>query len=176
MHPPLLMHRYCTLVGIDSPSAYTCTCRAGCTPLGASLCVCPNGAGFAMERLSGPYFMNIVDVSYAPNGDIVVLDNDFYRLKRFNPFGAYLSEFGSFGSAPGQFLKGPLDSAIDGDGNIYVAEVNTAVQRVQVRGAGGLAGAVMIRVTQQSVHHLCVTHGCGAPPSLPDMRAPFCHA
>lgn len=62
---------------------------------------------------------------------VYVVDTGNGRVQVFSGDGAYLSQFGSTGSAAGQFL-GPADVDIDGNGEIHVTDQYN--QRVQVFG------------------------------------------
>lgn len=69
------------------------------------------------------------DVAFLPNGDILVADGyQNSRVVKFDKEGRYLSEWGTWGSGPGQFnqLHG---IAVDADQRIYVNDrVNSRVQ------------------------------------------------
>jgi len=53
------------------------------------------------------------------------------RIQVFTDAGAYLGQWGSAGGGPGQF-RGPIGIAIDGPGNVFVADTNNG--RIQVFG------------------------------------------
>jgi hypothetical protein len=56
-------------------------------------------------------------------GNIYVADTDNHRIQKLGPDGTPLAQWGSLGSAPGQF-EYPQGIALDGAGNIYVADTN----------------------------------------------------
>jgi tripartite motif-containing protein 71 len=52
-------------------------------------------------------------------------------VEKFTSSGAYLAQWGSLGSGPGQFQH-PLGVAVDAGGNVYVADAG--LDRIQVFG------------------------------------------
>ncbi len=60
-------------------------------------------------------------VFVARDGRVYVADTHYARVQIFDPNGAPLAMFGSFGEGPGQFIL-PTDVAIDDEGFIYVSE------------------------------------------------------
>jgi len=87
--------------------------------------------GTADEPGTGPkHFYKPTDVAIAPNGDIYVTDGyGNARVAHFDRHGRFLNEWGSLGTAPGQFS---LVHALvcDSHERLYVADRNNA--RVQV--------------------------------------------
>ena len=76
------------------------------------------------------HFGGPTDIAFFPNGDFIISDG--YRngrIVRFDKAGKYLSEFGTRGSAPGQFLQ-IHGVTIDARGRIYAADRGN--HRVQV--------------------------------------------
>jgi DNA-binding beta-propeller fold protein YncE len=65
-----------------------------------------------------------------PKGEILVADTHYHRVLRYSPDGALLSQFGSEGGAPGQFLY-PTCIAVGADGSLYVSEYGGS-DRIQV--------------------------------------------
>ena len=79
----------------------------------------------------GPYqFGSPTSLAFFPNGDFLLGDGyGNSRVVKFNQAGEYLGEWGSLGSAPGQFDI-PHNVAIGPDGRVYVAD--RANHRIQV--------------------------------------------
>jgi DNA-binding beta-propeller fold protein YncE len=65
-----------------------------------------------------------------PKGEILVADTHYHRVLRYTPDGALLSQFGSEGSGPGQFLY-PTSIAVGPDGSLYISEYG-GCDRIQV--------------------------------------------
>lgn len=65
-----------------------------------------------------------------PKGELWVADTHYHRILHYSPDGALLSEFGTEGNGPGQFLY-PTGIAMDGEGLIYVSEYG-GNDRIQV--------------------------------------------
>ncbi len=63
-------------------------------------------------------------------GELLVADTHYHRILRYSPDGVLLSEFGSEGSGPGQFLY-PTNIAIGPDGSLYISEYG-GTDRIQV--------------------------------------------
>jgi len=61
------------------------------------------------------------DIAVAPDGDVYVADGSNHRVQVFSPHGEFLSQFGSFGTEPGQF--GAIEEIIAApDGSVYVRD------------------------------------------------------
>lgn len=60
-------------------------------------------------------------LTVAPDGRVFVADTHYARVKIFDPNGAPLATFGTFGHGPGQFIL-PTDVAVDAAGDIFVSE------------------------------------------------------
>lgn len=65
-----------------------------------------------------------------PGGDLLVADTHYHRILRYTSEGVLVREFGSEGSAPGQFLY-PTGVAIGPDGSLFVSEYGGS-DRIQV--------------------------------------------
>lgn len=68
-------------------------------------------------------------------GELWVADTHYHRILHYSPDGELLSEFGSEGTGPGQFLY-PTGIAIGADGSIFVSEYG-GNDRIQVFTPGG---------------------------------------
>jgi DNA-binding beta-propeller fold protein YncE len=60
-------------------------------------------------------------IAVGPDGQVYVSDSGNYRIEVFSATGAFIRQFGSLGSAEGQFLT-PFDLAADTAGNVYVVD------------------------------------------------------
>jgi len=65
-----------------------------------------------------------------PKGELWVADTHYHRVLHYSPEGALLSEFGSEGTGPGQFLY-PTGIAVGPDGSLFVSEYG-GNDRIQV--------------------------------------------
>jgi sugar lactone lactonase YvrE len=77
-------------------------------------------------------------LAFGLDGSLFVCDQVNHRAQRFTPEGKFLSKWGEYGAAPGQFgapekpysrVGGPCLAAIDRDGNLYTTE--PTVGRIQ---------------------------------------------
>jgi DNA-binding beta-propeller fold protein YncE len=114
----LLMWGY----GVDNGSAMPQVCTSGCQAGLAG----PGPGQFASASPAG------VAVDAADN--VYLADRNNHRIQKFTSGGAFLDEFGSFGSPEGQ-LSQPEGVAVDSAGNVYVAELGN--DRVQMFNAAG---------------------------------------
>jgi DNA-binding beta-propeller fold protein YncE len=60
-------------------------------------------------------------IAVGPDGQVYVSESGNYRIEVFSATGKYIRQFGSLGSAEGQFLA-PFDLAVDTVGNVYVVD------------------------------------------------------
>ncbi len=74
-------------------------------------------------------------LSVGPDGNVYVADTHYHRVVVFAPTGRELRQWGSEGTAPGQFIF-PTDIAFDAAGQIYVSEYgdNDRIQVFDSRG------------------------------------------
>ena len=74
-------------------------------------------------------------LAFAPGGDLYVADQFTHVVQRFAPAGRFLGQWGSYGSAPGQF--GAVDGlAVDAAGDVYVLDSTHArVERFAASGS-----------------------------------------
>ncbi|WP_243058769.1 SMP-30/gluconolactonase/LRE family protein [Nocardioides sp. SR21] len=105
------------------------------------------------------------------NDRLVVADTGRDRILIYSFTGTLLDEFGEYGTADGQ-LASPRDVAVDGAGNIYVADAeNNRIQKFNSAGdwqwtRGGLANGAQtlntpIGVTWDSQHNLLLSTSTG---------------
>lgn len=74
-------------------------------------------------------------VSVAPNGHVWVADTHYFRVMEYDADGNLLSQFGSYGQEPGQFIY-ITDIAFAPNGDMYVSEYG-GNDRIQVFGPDG---------------------------------------
>ena len=82
---------------------------------------------------------NVEDGAYgsiaaAPDGKVYVSDSDNHRVQVFSADGDFVRQFGSFGTAAGQFAL-PFDLSVDAEGNAYV--LDDILQRISKFGPDG---------------------------------------
>jgi DNA-binding beta-propeller fold protein YncE len=113
----------------------------GALPSGARAAACP-GAGAcpwthvdSFGDVGGGDFRAPVGVAADAGGNLYVIENDTHRVQKLDPTGGYVSEWGRFGSAEGEF-KWAADIAVDAaHGAVYVADNdNNRIQKFDVDG------------------------------------------
>ena len=55
------------------------------------------------------------------NGNVYVVDTNYFRVQVFDSEGTYLRKFGQLGDNPGDFSR-PKGIAVDSEGHVYVAD------------------------------------------------------
>jgi DNA-binding beta-propeller fold protein YncE len=86
-------------------------------------------------RAFGGYFGGPTDIAWDSSGNIFVSDGYVNsRMTKFDPDGNFLMDWGSYGSAPGQFDL-PHAMQIDRNNNVYVADRSN--RRIQVFDTNG---------------------------------------
>ncbi len=75
-----------------------------------------NGAGGSFTEPWGP--------ALDDSGNVYIPDLYNRRIVKFDANGNFITMWGSYGSAHGQFNGGPFDVAVDAGGNVYTVEVN----------------------------------------------------
>ena len=78
------------------------------------------------------------DLCLTPEGTILVTDTHYSRIMEFTISGTVVNEFGTYGSANGEFIY-PVGICMDNDGNIYVSEYgdNNRIQKFDRKGKLG---------------------------------------
>jgi DNA-binding beta-propeller fold protein YncE len=66
-------------------------------------------------------FLSPFGVAVGPKGDIYVSDQDLQLIEKFDATGHFVSQWGGWGTEPGQFYK-PKGISVDQDGNLYVID------------------------------------------------------
>lgn len=76
-----------------------------------------------------------VGISIGPDGNVWVPDTHYGQVRIYSPGGEPLATWGSFGTAPGQFVY-PTDIAFDDRGRVFVGEYgdNDRIQVFDLRG------------------------------------------
>jgi DNA-binding beta-propeller fold protein YncE len=69
-------------------------------------------------------------------GNVYVIDSGDSRVQKFDPSGDFVTQWGSYGSGPGQF-ESPSAIIADSSGNIYTLEAMSGQQRVQKFSSAG---------------------------------------
>ena len=107
------------------------TVRRGAAAYCAALAVVLSDAGWARAQLLFRPAYVAVDTS----GNIYVTENERHRVRKFDPAGALVTEWGSLGTGNLQF-KSPRGIAVDAQGRVYVADYgNARVRRFIVSGS-----------------------------------------
>ena len=95
---------------------------------------CPYSAYAVFSHNGDGVFRQPQAVAIAPSGDVYVADRWSYMVQHFSPSGAFIGEFGEYGTGPGQFgAIGGL--AVDSSGDVYA--LDTDHNRVEKFGADG---------------------------------------
>jgi streptogramin lyase len=86
--------------------------------------------GSGPSQFGGNAFNGHTFVAVDAAGDVYVADSfNNHRIQKFSNTGVYLTQWGSLGSAPGQF-NNPSGIAVDAFGNVYVADnFNRRIQK-----------------------------------------------
>nr|MDQ6864033.1 SMP-30/gluconolactonase/LRE family protein [Thermoproteota archaeon] len=69
-------------------------------------------------------------VAVDSSGKVYVADSLYNRIQKFSSSGAFITKWGYYGTADGQFTHGnPLGVAVDPSGNVYVPDnLNNRIQ------------------------------------------------
>ncbi|OIN60567.1 NHL repeat-containing protein [Arsenicibacter rosenii] len=110
-------------------------------------------SGYSPEKLNRPYGLTVDGGGY-----LYIADAQNHRIQKFNPnsvggdngvtiAGMTISGLPSFGSAPDR-LYYPLGVAVDGSGNVYIADANNyRIQKFPPNSVGGDNGATVAGIT-----------------------------
>lgn len=71
---------------------------------------------------------NPQEIALSGDGYVYVIDGDSHCVRKFTKNGAFVTAWGSYGTANGQFTY-PGGIAVDGGGNVYVADYEHRVQK-----------------------------------------------
>lgn len=109
-----------TLVGCGAQDgSVATTVRAGLTCPGATRC--PYDAIAVIGNRAEGVLRAPEAIAVAPDGDVYVGDQYSFVIQRFTRSGTFVSEWGSYGSGPGQFgAVGGL--AVDSAGDVYIVD------------------------------------------------------
>lgn len=99
--------------GVSDGSAMLQVCTSGCQ---SGIHPAPGEEASGNGQFDGPKA-----VATDSSGNVYVVDFGNRRVQKFNPSGAYLGKWGSFGAGPGQFVH-PTGIAVDSADNVYVSE------------------------------------------------------
>jgi tripartite motif-containing protein 71 len=113
----------------------------GALPSGARAAACPGADACPWTQIDtfggvgGGEFRAPYGVAADAGGNLYVIENDTHRVQKLDPTGGYLSEWGRFGSAEGEF-EWPDDIAVDAaHGAVYVADPdNERIQKFDLDG------------------------------------------
>jgi sugar lactone lactonase YvrE len=86
------------------------------TRLLVALCILLGGCAADSRLLNRPNA-----VAIAPDGSLLVVDKNHYRVARLDPSGRLIGEFGGLGHSPGS-LPAPYDIALGPNGEIYLCD------------------------------------------------------
>jgi YD repeat-containing protein len=91
-------------------------------------------SSFGTAGTGNGQFAHPAGIAVGANGTIWVVDENHYRVQKFNEAGEYQSSFGSQGSGNGQFAR-PTDIAVDAKGNLWVTDAgNSRVEKFNEKG------------------------------------------
>jgi sugar lactone lactonase YvrE len=82
-------------------------------------------SSFGFGGAGNGQFAHPAGIALDSKGSIWVVDENHYRVQKFNEAGEYLSSFGSQGTGNGQFIR-PTDIAVDAKGNLWVTDAGTS--------------------------------------------------
>lgn len=100
----------------------------------SSVCVFGPNGGFLHAFPLNQSISGMVAMAISPNHDIYILDTDLCSVQVYNRFGAFIRQWGSSGTAAGQFVE-PEDIAVGSDGRVYVADSGS--NRVHIFSSSG---------------------------------------
>lgn len=104
-------------------------------------------------QLTQPWYLNTpYSVANDPAGNIYVADTGNNRIQKFDASGAFVTNWGTYGTANGQFIS-PSAITLDPTGNVYVADTdNNRIQKFTADGvfvtAWGSSGSDAGQFTQ----------------------------
>lgn len=82
----------------------------------------PYNTSFGSYGSGSGYFNYPQGLDLDGSGTVYVADTGNQRVQIFKSDGTFMSSFGSYGTAAGQFKNGPNGIAVDANGNIYVTD------------------------------------------------------
>lgn len=91
-------------------------------------------SSFGTAGTGNGQFAHPAGIAVDPKGNLWVVDENHYRVQKFNEAGAYLSSVGSQGTENGKFSR-PTDVAVDAKGNIWVTDAgNNRIEEFNEKG------------------------------------------
>ena len=134
-------------------------------PSGARAAACPGADACPWTQvdnfggIGGGEFRAPQGVAADAGGNLYVIENDTYRVQKLDPTGGYVSEWGHFGTAEGEF-KWPEDIAVDSaHGAVYVSDSdNNRIQKFDLD--GNFVAAWGWGVDDGSAAYQVCTSGC----------------